>query len=150
MTCWSLRFSFAQLSVLALWMLVQWGEEHAWRDSGPWVLASLMATSFALWAAGKLALCSEAERQRRGPRFLPGLGGLLAVVVAALSLRWGLWLLRDAVLRPEQVSRGLSLLGPMAALVASLLLGMLGHFLVRPAHRRDGGPDERERAAQVL
>ncbi len=128
-----LRFSLAQLSVLALWMLVPWGEEHAWRDAGPWVLASLMATSFALWAAGKLALCSEAERQRRRPRFPPGLGGLLAVVVAALCLRWGLWLLRDAVLRPEQVSRGLSLLGPMAALVASLLLGMLGHLLVRPA-----------------
>ena len=84
-----LRFSLAQLSVLALWMLVPWGEEHVWRDSGPWVLASLMATSFALWAAGKLALCREAERQRRKPRFPPGLGGLLAVVVAALSLRWG-------------------------------------------------------------
>jgi Zn-dependent protease with chaperone function len=127
-----LRFSLAQLSVLALWMLMQWGEGGGpWRDSGPWVLASLLATAFALWAAGKLALCSEAERQRRRPRLLPGLGGLLAVVVAALSLRSGLGLLRDAAPRPEQVSQGLSLLGPAAALLASLLLGMLGH-LFRP------------------
>jgi Zn-dependent protease with chaperone function len=135
-----LRFSLAQLSVIALWMLMPWGEGYAlpWRDSGPWVLASLLATTFALWAAGKLALCSEAERRRRRPRFLLGLGGLLAVVVAALSLRSGLGVLRDAALRPEQVSQGLSLLGPAAAVVASLLLGMLGHLLSRPA-----SPDSR-------
>jgi hypothetical protein len=61
-----------------------------------------------------------------------GFGGLLAVVVVALPLRAGLGLLRDAALGPEQVSQGLSLVGPTATLVASLLVGTLGHLLTRP------------------
>jgi hypothetical protein len=129
------RFSLAQLSVVALWMMLQLGGEEGqspWRESGPWVLTSLFSTSLALWAAGKLALCRAAERQRRRPRLRWGLAGLLVVTVVALASRAGLGLLRDAALGPEQVSQGLSLVGPTATLVASLLVGTLGHLLARP------------------
>jgi len=100
------RFSLAQLSVVALWMLTPWGDDGpvTWGRTGPWVLAHLMAAAFALWAAGKLALCRAAERQRRKPRLRWGLGGLLAVGVVSL-------------------------------LVASLLVGMLGHLLTRPSEQ---------------
>ncbi len=44
------RFSLAQLSVVALWMLTPWGDDGpvTWGRTGPWVLAHLMAAAFAL------------------------------------------------------------------------------------------------------
>jgi Zn-dependent protease with chaperone function len=133
------RFSLAQLSVLALWMLMPWGEngQNNWRYTGPWVLTVLLATAFALWAAGKLALCSAAERQRRSPRLRWGLVGLLAVGVVSLALRAGFGLLRDAALPPGHVS---NMAGPAVTLVASLLVGTLAHLLTRPARASAGGP----------
>ncbi len=129
------RFSLAQLSVLVLWMLTPWGDNGpiTWGPTGPWVLTHLLATAFALWAAGKLALGRAAERQRRSPRLRWALLGLLAVGVVSLAVRAGFGLL------PAQVWQGSSLMGPTANLVAALLVGMLGHVLTRPV--REGSQE---------